>query len=496
MVDISNFCIKTGYRPNLNPTYYLDTPAGIIYQPDVYAIAAFIAERSEITTILDVGSGNGIKLVTLAERHNIVAVDYGNNREIIAHNLPLAVFIEANLEHGLPELRGIDLKHTLVIAADVVEHLINPSLFLQGIAQLSQQCPWLLLSTPDRLRCRGAGDFGFPANPCHVREWALDEFDLLLRSFQFASFALGYTVNTNHHLQKTGLLALSGTEMFRPGSKPLSVLAIVHFFNEQDVLSEVVAHLISEGVDVHLVDNWSTDGSWELAQQLAEKYPKRVNAVRFPQESSAVYEWEKQLNFTVEQAAISSYEWIMHYDADEFRESPWLGVSLAEAISFVDHCGYNAIDFTVLDFRPVRPDPQIINLPIKERLPFFEFGRRPGHFQQIKAWKNQPGVTVNLAATGGHRADFLGRRVFPLKFLNRHYSLRSQSQARQKIFFDRRTRFSLAEKQEKGWHSQYDQFSQESSFIWETSKLDGSYHPQSFSAEFFVERLSGIGLNR
>ena len=495
MVDHMNFCIKPGYKPNFSPSYYLDTPAGIVYQPDVYALAAFLAERADVTTILDIGSGNGLKLLELARRYKIVAMDYGNNREIIYRNLPGAVFIDANLEQGLPDLPDMDWQRTLVIAADVIEHLISPNSFLRGLSRLSNQCPWLLLSTPDRLRCRGAGDFGIPANPCHVREWELDEFDHLLRSFQFQSFALGYTVNTNQHLQKTGLLAISGSEMYRPGSAPVSVLAVIHLFNEQDILTEVVNHLICQGVDVHLFDNWSTDGSWELAQNLAQRFPSRVRAMRFPAEPAKAYEWGRQLDFTALHAAASRYDWIMHYDADEFRESPWLNVSLAEAVAFVNALGYNAIDFTVLDFRPVQQDPQL-DAPIKDRLPFFEFGRRSGHFQQIKAWKNQQGVVADLSTTGGHRAEFEGRRVFPLKFLNRHYSLRSQAQARKKIFFDRTTRFLPSEKQEKGWHSQYDQYTPASSFVWDRDKMDGSFHPCYFMSEFLVERLSGIGIVR
>jgi glycosyltransferase involved in cell wall biosynthesis len=489
----ADFNIKQGYRPNLSPAYYLDAPSDYSYQPDVYALAGFLAERSEVSTIVDIGGGNGLKMQELAQRFPVVTIDFGANREIIAQNIPQATFIEANLEAGLPDLSMIDSKNSLVIMSDVIEHITDPSRLLQDLANLSHSCRWLLLSTPDRLRCRGAGDFGPPANPCHVREWTLDELDALLRDCRFAPFAAGYTVNTDHHRQKTGILALSGSGMYRTGTMPVRVLAIVHCYNERDIVAEVVEHLLAQEVDVQLVDNWSSDGSWELAQNLVAANPRRVTAKRFPDQPSDIYEWGKQLAYTAQAAADSHYDWIMHYDADELRESPWPGVSLAAALAFVDSQGYNAVDFTVIDFRPVRPDPQL-NCPLQDRLPFFEFGRRPGHFAQIKAWKNQQGVAVELAASGGHRADFFGRRVFPLKFLNRHYPLRSQEQARQKVFRDRLLRFSAEERQQKGWHSQYDQYDKETAFVWEAHKLDGSFHPRFFASEYIVERLSGIGL--
>ena len=495
MTHCDHYCLKQGYRTNLSPAYYLDTPRGITYQPDVYELAAFLAQRSRVKFILDIGSGNGRKLSGLVGQYDLVAIDCGANREIIARNLPQALFIEADLETGLPDLSAIDLSQTLVIAADVLEHLMDPDAFLQGIAKLGKICPWLLISTPDRLLCRGYEDMGPPANPCHVREWTLDEFAGLLRQYQLSPHMLGYTVNTDHHLQKTGILALVGTEVYRPGSPSITALAVINLYNEEDILPEVVGHLLSQGIDVQLVDNWSTDRSGDIGRSLARSYPERVFFRQFPEQPSRYYEWEKMLVHTTNIASASPYNWILHYDADELRESPWPGVSLAEALAFVDAQGYNAVDFTVLDFRPVRIDPQPAG-SIRERLPFFEFGRRPGHFLQIKAWKNQPGVPVDIASSGGHQAEFDDRRIFPLKFLNCHYPLRSQEQARKKVFPDRLARFSPAEKQERGWHSQYDHYDQQSDFVWDRRVLDGSFHPQQFALEYLVERISGIGINR
>ena len=491
----TDFCIKKGYQANMTPEYYLDTPSELTYQPDVYELAAFLAERGEIRTILDIGSGNGLKLARFGGQYEIVAVDFGGNRQIIAANAPQAKFVEANLEQGLPVFAGVDLAHTLVIISDVIEHLVNPAPLLRDLAGMVQTVPWLLLSTPDRQRCRGCGDLGPPTNRCHVREWTLEELDCLLRQSEVSPFMIGYTVNTDRHLQKTGILVVAGTGVYQSGSPDLRILAIVNLYNEADILPEVVQHLLVQGVDVQLVDNWSTDGSWDLARRMADANPKRVMALRFPDQPSQFYEWGAMLERTAAVAAASDYDWILHYDADELRESPWPGVTLAQALAFVDARGFNAVDFTVLDFRPTQPDPQPQG-SIRERLPFFEFGRRPGHFQQIKAWKNQAGLPVELAASGGHQAEFAGRKIFPLKFLNCHFPLRSQQQARQKVFNDRLSRFSPGEKQGKGWHSQYDRYDKACEFVWEKRDVDDSFHPQWFAAEYLVERISGIGIVR
>jgi hypothetical protein len=163
---------------------------------------------------------------------------------------------------------------------------------------------------------------------------------------------------------------------------------------------------------------------------------------------------------------------------------------LTEAISFVDDLGYTAIDFTVLNFGFTESDDQIPFSP-GARL-FFDFGRHPSYQIQIKAWKNQ-GQVVDLGSSGGHIAAFTGSRVFPLKFLTKHYPLRSTTQASTKLFRDRLPRFAR-ETRERGWHTHYDIFRQVSSIRpWRRHELL-TFDPIVFGMEFLVERLSGIGV--
>ena len=49
-------------------------------------------------------------------------------------------------------------------------------------------------------------------------------------------------------------------------------------------------------------------------------------------------------------------DWFLHYDADEFRESPWAHLDLRHGIELVERLGDNAIDFAVLNFWPTDAD--------------------------------------------------------------------------------------------------------------------------------------------
>lgn len=266
--------------------------------------------------------------------------------------------------------------------------------------------------------------------------------------------------------------------------------AIVTLYNDKDIIDQVIKHLLSQGIAVHIVDNWSSDGSFELVRSLASNN-QHLSFERYPKIKPKYYQWGDLLKRVEEIAKEGSFEWYIHYDADELRISPWPEVSLVEAVSFVDSLGYNALDFTILDFRPIK-DGFDGSQKIESFIEYFEFGRRPGHFQQIKAWKNT-GQEVDISSTGGHEAVFAGRKIYPLKFITKHYPLRSNAQARRKIFEERLPRISPQEKK-KGWHIQYNKFSQKDDFIWPKTKLiKFDNHARQ---KYLIEMLTGVGIER
>jgi len=248
------------------------------------------------------------------------------------------------------------------------------------------------------------------------------------------------------------------------------VIAIVSAYNEADIISPVIGHLVENGVDVYLIDNRSTDGTVEQARPWLKKglleieeFPKEA-----PRNGPPTFDWGAILQRKEELAKKLPADWFIHHDADEFREAPWPGMSLKDAIRWVDRLGYSCIDFRVLNFPPVddgfRPgaDP-------REHLTRWE---EPNVHDtvQLKSWKNT-GAPVSLAASGGHEVGFRGRRVFPIQFLLRHYPIRSQEHGRRKVFEERKTRF-LERERAKGWHVQYDRIEDKAhSFLGDPSRL-------------------------
>ena len=75
------------------------------------------------------------------------------------------------------------------------------------------------------------------------------------------------------------------------GNSDFNVTAFMCVFNEADILPWTLKHLIDQGVDVHVIDNWSTDGSDRIAQRFPfagfEQFPGRGRRRRLPMASAS-----------------------------------------------------------------------------------------------------------------------------------------------------------------------------------------------------------------
>jgi hypothetical protein len=242
-------------------------------------------------------------------------------------------------------------------------------------------------------------------------------------------------------------------------------LALISTFNEADVIDSAIDHLTRNGVMSYVLDDGSTDDTVARAKRWLGDGLLGIEQLARPADGRT--SWRSILDRKIELAGELGADWYMHHDADEFRESPWPGLSLGDAIAWVDLLGYNAIDFRVLNFRPVddgfRPgaDPRAHFTRYEDAA---EYDRL-----QRKCWK--AGFPDTVLAEGGHDVRFPERRLFPIRFLMRHYPIRSHAHGRRKVLSERRNRFSTAEVA-FGWHRQYDSFVDESRpFLWNPALL-------------------------
>jgi hypothetical protein len=490
--DTSRFCIKAGYchrsviaHSDSHPHFVAD----LIRQPDAYSLAEVLAGHFGGATIVEIGCRSGRLLA---------AARFGPGRNLKHHRRHLfdEDWIDANL--NAQSHLGISdntMSRSIVICAGVIERLPDPTHLLTLLSRVSRLAQAVIITTPERDLIRGRNDMGPPADVDHVREWSMVEFEELLTTHDCEPTLIGLTVSDNRSLNKNTIVAVIDHSHFGDGRcvpddfRPLALLAT---YNDVDIAPQVTARLLDDGIGVHVLDNWSTDGTFEAILELAATRSGLL-VERFPDRGTTRYfEWSAILRRKEEIAAKYPGRWIIHHDSDEVRCPPWRDVSLRAGLHIVEHMGFSAVDFTVCEFRPV-DDRFSIGMNPETQIRHFEFGRRRDHFLQVKAWR-QPAQRVDLTCSGGHDVQFAGRRVFPYKFVTKHYSLRSSEQARRKIFMERKERFCPTERA-MGWHVQYNGFETDHPLTWNASELI-EFDEHDTRRHFLTELIAGIGITR
>jgi 2-polyprenyl-3-methyl-5-hydroxy-6-metoxy-1,4-benzoquinol methylase len=169
----------------------------------VYARAAAERATRGLVRVVDVGCGTGLKLVaTTPPAVPTLGIDTGDNLARARQRYPDRQWLDLNLDGPWSLATPTP---PLVICADVLEHLVHPEHTLWAIRDVLDAGGAAVLSTPDRVRVRGAAHTGPPPNSRHVREWRLDEFHRLLVD---AGLGVRHLTHTDGH---TILAVVEGT---------------------------------------------------------------------------------------------------------------------------------------------------------------------------------------------------------------------------------------------------------------------------------------------
>jgi hypothetical protein len=260
----------------------------------------------------------------------------------------------------------------------------------------------------------------------------------------------------------------------------LRVVVIMPVYNEEDIIVSSLRYLIDQGISVYLLENWSTDATYELASQFVGQGVLAIE--RFPEHGPPHYHNWKDMLTRIEQLPREiDADWLLLQGVDEIHVSPWSGVNLRDGLDRVDREGFNCIDHTVMTFHPV-DNGFVPGTDFETYFRYFDFSDHPSHFLELNGWKNCR-QDISLAESGGHEIRFAWRRVYPYKFLLKHYPVRSQEHGEKKILRERKPRWDPHEKSQ-GWHNQYDHIDQGHIFLRSPSDLT-LFGEQSFVSKYF-----------
>lgn len=270
---MNEYGIREGYISRPVPEYFADVQIdGKTWQEDVYRVAAFLARESKATRLVDIGCGRAHKLIKYAHLFELVGLDTGSNIEYCRANYPFGQWVDANLERGVAAgdlFLGL-FKNSVVICADVIEHLVDPTHLAEMLKDVLAEAKYVVLSTPDRLRTYRHNHGGVPMNPHHVREWSLRELRDWFKSMGFNVAWAGWTVSNNAAPDRnTSMLILTDYPADLPElpfdleeMTPIDVSVLIPAFNAEETIEKAVLSATQqEGVSVEVVvcDDASTD---------------------------------------------------------------------------------------------------------------------------------------------------------------------------------------------------------------------------------------------
>ena len=164
-------------------------------------------------------------------------------------------------------------------------------------------------------------------------------------------------------------------------------------FNEEEIIGDTIAFYLSQGIDLVVFDNESTDDSSRIIdsfRQNGSRYPGQIRDVLSI--STEGYEWCKILQFACAymHKELSDYDWILLIDADGFYHSPVRGLTLLEFLNEAGRHGFNMIDGALYAFYPTLNDDNSIKNH-RERLRYCQpFPNQPPVQQRI--FRYQPDI--------------------------------------------------------------------------------------------------------
>lgn len=183
-----NHFLKDGYRarppedalaaPSVLDDFWTEVRVAdarrMLYQFEVYQLAAKLAARRGRPRSLDIGCGPPIKAKQILAPvcASVTLVDHPGVEAAARSEFPEARFIPCDLEIADADCGG---RFGLVVCADVLEHLYDPVPCMRMIRRHLEPGGIVVLSTPERDYLRGPDCMASP-KPEHVREWSQHEF--------------------------------------------------------------------------------------------------------------------------------------------------------------------------------------------------------------------------------------------------------------------------------------------------------------------------------
>jgi len=194
-------------------------------------------------------------------------------------------------------------------------------------------------------------------------------------------------------------------------------------YNDADFIEEVIEHLISQEIPLVVLDNGSTDGTYEICNKFLGK-----GILNLHQFKTDRFKVELVHRILYDMALLHSPDWVIRSDSDEILETGVQDHTLKQGIEQADAESYNLIQSDRYDFFMTDDDLEEAK-SVKEKFRYYSY-----HGDCIyRAWKFFPGIMADYTPHYPVFPDCKGYKISPQKMIMRHYPYRSIEQAERKV---------------------------------------------------------------
>ncbi len=242
----------------------------------------------------------------------------------------------------------------------------------------------------------------------------------------------------------------------------MKLIALLAVKNEELYLRYCLQNLISQGFDVYLIDNESTDDTVKIAKEFLNKGVITIDSLK----TNGIFNLMKTLQYKESITNALDADWFMHTDADEIRLPHPPFKTIKEAVKKIESLGYNAVNFNAYYFLPEK-GKSYVDRDYNKEMRYYYF-HSPHPLTHIKLWKNER-RPMSFGVSGGHQVSFEGMRIYPNPFILKHFIFLSEEHGIEK--YSRNRKLPEDEVKKLGWHGFRANFKKENFYIPSKSEL-------------------------
>ncbi len=198
--------------------------------------------------------------------------------------------------------------------------------------------------------------------------------------------------------------------------------------DEADVIEQCLTHALGHCDKIILMDNNSTDGTWEIMQAMAARHPGRI--VAHCRLTVPFHDRLRAIAYNAFHGELTASDWWLRLDADEFlneHPQPVMQVANAEAADFV-RAYQMTFELTDLDVAAIERGADDRGLPIEQRRRHYRV-----NWREYRLFRNDPATLWDVELNPQFPQNLSKGRVASRTIFNRHYQNRDIQQVNARI---------------------------------------------------------------